>query len=83
MNPPIITSSVDEGCPTEPHVLADQQGQEDEGNLAGTGHLEALSDGVFAIIITLPVLGVHRPEAARGHPRPADRRDLSRRLIHW
>jgi transmembrane protein TMEM174 (potassium channel) len=37
-----------------------------DSNLAGTNRLKALCDGVFAIIITLLVLEIHRPSAARG-----------------
>ncbi len=41
--------------------------QEDqESDLAETTHLEALSAGTFAIIITLLVLEIHRPDAAPG-----------------
>jgi TMEM175 potassium channel family protein len=42
--------------------LADQ-----ETDLAETTRLEALSDGTFAIIVTLLVLEIHRPGAAMGH----------------
>jgi uncharacterized membrane protein len=38
-----------------------------EVGLAETTRLEALSDGTFAIIITLLVLEIHRPGAAVGH----------------
>jgi uncharacterized membrane protein len=40
---------------------------EREVGLAETTRLEALSDGTFAIIITLLVLEIHRPGAAVGH----------------
>jgi hypothetical protein len=43
-------------------ILGDQ-----EVGLAETTRLEALSDGTFAIIITLLVLEIHRPGAAVGH----------------
>jgi uncharacterized membrane protein len=39
---------------------------DEELRLAETNRIEAFSDGVFAIIITLLVLEIHRPEAARG-----------------
>jgi uncharacterized membrane protein len=38
-----------------------------KAGLASTSRLEALSDGTFAIIITLLVLEIHRPDAAVGH----------------
>jgi uncharacterized membrane protein len=38
-----------------------------EVGLAETTRLEALSDGTFAIVITLLVLEIHRPGAAVGH----------------
>ena len=37
-----------------------------QSDLAGTTRLETLSDGAFAIIITLLVLEIHRPSAAPG-----------------
>lgn len=37
-----------------------------ESSLAETGRVEAFSDGVFAIIVTLLVLEIHRPMAAPG-----------------
>src|SRR5262249_7911541 len=37
-----------------------------ESSMAETTRLEALSDGTFAIIITLLVLEIHRPSAAPG-----------------
>jgi uncharacterized membrane protein len=43
-------------------ALSDQ-----EVGLAETTRLEALSDGTFAIIVTLLVLEIHRPGAAVGH----------------
>lgn len=39
----------------------------DGEKLADTGRVEALCDGVFAIIITLLVLEIHRPSAEPGH----------------
>jgi len=60
-------SLVSDHCAIEEPAAASQQGREDKGtNLAETGRLEALCDGVFAIVITLLVLEVHRPQAARG-----------------
>ena len=38
----------------------------DEAELCGTSRLECFSDGAFAIIITLLVLEIHRPNAAQG-----------------
>jgi uncharacterized membrane protein len=67
MSRPTSNSTVVEQCPADFDGAADQQGQEDkESNLVETGRLEALCDGVFAIIITLLVLEVRRPEAAKG-----------------
>lgn len=37
----------------------------DEAELCGTSRLECFSDGAFAIIITLLVLEIHRPNAAQ------------------
>lgn len=67
MTQPIVNSSIVEQRPVERHVATDQERQADkESDLADTRRLEALCDGVFAIVITLLVLEVHRPEAARG-----------------
>lgn len=38
----------------------------DEAELCDTSRLECFSDGAFAIIITLLVLEIHRPNAAQG-----------------
>lgn len=38
----------------------------DESELCDTSRLETFSDGAFAIIITLLVLEIHRPNAAQG-----------------
>jgi uncharacterized membrane protein len=40
--------------------------KERDANLAEPNRLQSLCDGVFAIIITLLVLEIHRPSAARG-----------------
>ena len=67
MSQPINDSSIAEQCPIELRGDADRRSREDkESDLAETGRLETLCDGVFAIVITLLVLEVHRPEAARG-----------------
>src|SRR5258708_25148345 len=47
-------------------VMQESLGDQEVG-LVETTRLEALSDGTFAIIITLLVLEVHRPGAALGH----------------
>jgi uncharacterized membrane protein len=47
-------------------VAGETSGAEEVG-LAETTRLEALSDGTFAIIITLLVLEIHRPSADVGH----------------
>ena len=47
-------------------VMRETLGDQEVG-LAETTRLEALSDGTFAIIITLLVLEIHRPGAAVGH----------------
>jgi hypothetical protein len=41
--------------------------EDQESTLAETTRLEAFSDGAFAIIITLLVLEIHRPNSATGH----------------
>jgi uncharacterized membrane protein len=40
--------------------------RDDEPELCDTSRLEIFSEGAFAIIITLLVLEIHRPNAARG-----------------
>src|ERR1700747_846219 len=40
--------------------------RDDEAELCDTSRLEIFSDGAFAIIITLLVLEIHRPNAAHG-----------------
>lgn len=40
--------------------------RDDEPELSDTSRLEMFSDGAFAIIITLLVLEIHRPNAAQG-----------------
>jgi uncharacterized membrane protein len=40
--------------------------EEKEPNLAEPARLEALSDGAFAIIITLLVIEIHRPSTTPG-----------------
>jgi len=47
-------------------VMREALGDQEVG-LAETTRLEALSDGTFAIVITLLVLEIHRPGAAVGH----------------
>ena len=54
------------GAPAGEEVLREILGDREAG-LAVTTRLEALSDGTFAIIITLLVLEIHRPGAAVGH----------------
>jgi uncharacterized membrane protein len=43
-----------------------QPRERQQSTLAETTRLEALSDGAFAIIITLLVVEIHRPGATRG-----------------
>ena len=54
------------GAPAGEEVMREILGDREAG-LAVTTRLEALSDGTFAIIITLLVLEIHRPGAAVGH----------------
>src|SRR5258708_38845298 len=54
------------GAPAGEEVIREILGDQEVG-LAETTRLEALSDGTFAIIITLLVLEIHRPGAAVGH----------------
>jgi uncharacterized membrane protein len=51
----------------ERHEVMRETLGDQEADLAETTRLEALSDGTFAIIITLPVLKIHRPGSAVGH----------------
>jgi uncharacterized membrane protein len=53
------------GAPAGEEVMREILGDQEVG-LAVTTRLEALSDGTFAIIITLLVLEIHRPGAAVG-----------------
>jgi uncharacterized membrane protein len=77
---PAAAGSDGEGSRPADHLVAKSQaGEQDrdavmreipgdqEVGLAETTRLEALSDGTFAIIITLLVLEIHRPGAAVGH----------------
>jgi uncharacterized membrane protein len=54
------------GAQVPDEVMRETLGDQEVG-LAETTRLEALSDGTFAIIITLLVLEIHRPGAAVGH----------------
>jgi|SRR5579859_3758619 len=66
---PMTTKSAHERLlkPASTNSTTTRPFQEDqESNLAETARLEALSDGTFAIIITLLVLEIHRPAAAPG-----------------
>jgi uncharacterized membrane protein len=54
------------GEPETDAVTGENRGHQ-EGGLAETTQLEALSDGTFAIIISLLVLEIHRPGSAVGH----------------
>ena len=47
-------------------LLVEDEPPREESSLLETTRLEALCDGVFAIIITLLVLEIHRPRAAPG-----------------
>lgn len=49
------------------HDTARISEEDQESTLAETTRLEAFSDGAFAIIITLLVLEIHRPNSATGH----------------
>src|SRR5258708_26693418 len=51
----------------ESDAMTREGGGGHEVGLAETTRLEALSDGTFAIIITLLVLEIHRPGAEVGH----------------
>jgi hypothetical protein len=77
---PAAAGSDGEGSRPADHLVAKSQaGEQDrdavmreipsdqEVGLAETTRLEALSDGTFAIIITLLALEIHRPGAAVGH----------------
>jgi uncharacterized membrane protein len=77
---PAAAGSDGEGSRPVDHLVAKSQAGEQERDavmreipgdreigLAETTRLEALSDGTFAIIITLLVLEIHRPGAAAGH----------------
>jgi uncharacterized membrane protein len=77
---PAAAGSDGEGSRPADHLVAKSQAGEQERDavmreipgdqevgLAETTRLEALSDGTFAIIITLLVLEIHRPGAAVGH----------------
>src|SRR5260370_27328013 len=48
------------------HDTARISEEDQESTLAETTRLEAFSDGAFAIIITLLVLEIHRPNSATG-----------------
>jgi uncharacterized membrane protein len=55
----------------EPSQAGDDRGREDDVRLSGTARVEAFSDGVFAIVITLLVLDLRVPEHRPGGLLPA------------
>ncbi len=60
-SPPDLQSSNSAAAESEAEVPKDK-----EPKFAGPSRLEALSDGAFAIIITLLVIEIHRPSATPG-----------------
>jgi uncharacterized membrane protein len=60
-SPPDLQSSNSAALESEAEVSKDE-----ESNFAGPARLEALSDGAFAIIITLLVIEIHRPSVSPG-----------------
>jgi len=58
----LLVEEIDADCPAK----AQPSGRGHEASFADTSRLVALCDSVFAIIITLLVLEIHRPNAAPG-----------------